>query len=904
MTVERIPVYCSQCVAGPDLIEVEVEDGVAKRIVPNFNFHQEHPAQGRVCVKAYGLIQKMYNPNRIKTPLKRTNPKKGKDEDPGWVEISWDEAIEMVAEKLRAIREKGLVDESNNPRLALTLGQGGVAPGFLGTFPAFMSAWGPLDQSIGAGQGVKCYHSEHLYGEFWHRAFIVVPDTPLCKYVLSFGNNGLASAGVTGVWRHAEAKDRGLYRVQVEPHMSISAAFSDQWLPIKPKTDPAFLFAMIHHILHENDWREVCDVPFLRDRTSSPYLVAPNGYYLRDPQSGQPLVWDEQAGAPVPHDAPGAKHAALAGTFTASGVEQGADEERWEHDGVEVRTAFQMLLDHIAQYSADWAAGVCDIPAEKIRAVAADFLKHAHVGETIEVEGREYPYRPVAIMLGKTVANGWGGYESCWGRTMLAVLVGALEVPGAIIGSGVRLNRPAFDRFLTVKPGPDGFMDGALNPTDKKGWVQSRNRSAFETLVPLLGNGPWAPALGPAHLPWLFMENTPRNWPEQKVPDVWINCRSNPAISHWDTDRVLSVLSKIPFTLCFGYTPDETNWFADVILPEGPDTESTQLIRIGGAQFIEQFWRHSGWAIRQPVTEKPVYDTMDMTEITTRLAQKVGILAEYNEAINNGRGIGISLKKFYPEGALNPERSYSVEEIWDRAARACTLEASRGKEMKDLAWFKKNGAYLVPFPQDHWYLDTVMREKGLRYELPYQERLKRMGNQLGNRLHEIGVDWWEEQLAEYNPLPPWKDFPAIWDSMARDNGKDPADYGMWMLTTRSMQYAWGSTVSLPIIADIAANIETHFGVILNTGWARENGIADGDQIWVESPVNRAKGKAVLKQGIRPDVVLTTQQFGHWITPVAKDLDTPNLNRLATVGINLTDATGSGADLVPVRVYKT
>ncbi|MEE8435588.1 MAG: molybdopterin-dependent oxidoreductase, partial [bacterium] len=217
MTVERIPVYCSQCVAGPDLIEVEVEDGVAKRIVPNFNFHEEHPAQGRVCVKAFGLIQKMYNPNRIKTPLKRTNPKKGKDEDPGWVEISWEEAIEMVAEKLRAIREKGLVDDSNNPRLALTLGQGGVAPGFLGTFPAFMEAWGPLDQSIGAGQGVKCYHSEHLYGEFWHRAFIVVPDTPLCKYVLSFGNNGLASAGVTGVWRHAEAKTGGLYRVQVEP---------------------------------------------------------------------------------------------------------------------------------------------------------------------------------------------------------------------------------------------------------------------------------------------------------------------------------------------------------------------------------------------------------------------------------------------------------------------------------------------------------------------------------------------------------------------------------------------------------------------------------------------------------------------------------------------------------------
>lgn len=76
MTTQKIPVYCFQCVAGPDLIEVEVEDGVATRITPNFKFHDEHPAEGRVCVKAFGLIQKMYNPNRIKRPLKRGNPKK------------------------------------------------------------------------------------------------------------------------------------------------------------------------------------------------------------------------------------------------------------------------------------------------------------------------------------------------------------------------------------------------------------------------------------------------------------------------------------------------------------------------------------------------------------------------------------------------------------------------------------------------------------------------------------------------------------------------------------------------------------------------------------------------------------------------------------------------------------
>ena len=78
----KVPVYCYQCVAGPDLMKVEVEDGVATRIEPNYDIRGAHPGGGRVCVKAYGLIQKTYNPHRIKQPMKRTNPNKGREHDP------------------------------------------------------------------------------------------------------------------------------------------------------------------------------------------------------------------------------------------------------------------------------------------------------------------------------------------------------------------------------------------------------------------------------------------------------------------------------------------------------------------------------------------------------------------------------------------------------------------------------------------------------------------------------------------------------------------------------------------------------------------------------------------------------------------------------------------------------
>ena len=108
--VQRVPTYCYQCVAGPDLLTVKVEDGVATEIEPNFCAAAVHPGGGKVCVKAYGLVQKTYNPHRVLTPMKRSNPKKGRHEDPGFVPISWDEAFELISERLLRIRAAGLTD--------------------------------------------------------------------------------------------------------------------------------------------------------------------------------------------------------------------------------------------------------------------------------------------------------------------------------------------------------------------------------------------------------------------------------------------------------------------------------------------------------------------------------------------------------------------------------------------------------------------------------------------------------------------------------------------------------------------------------------------------------------------------------------------------------------------------
>jgi len=908
-----VPTYCYQCNAGPDLLKVHVVNGVAVGIAPNTDFAQIHPAEAKVCVKAYGLIQKHYNPNRVKSPMKRTNPKKGMDEDPKFVEITWDEALDLIAKKLLEVRKKGLVDENGYPRVCFVEGSDGVGPSYYGTLPVLFGAlgqalggppgiWGPVDFTLGQGGGVKCYHTEHLLGELWHKAFTCAPDTPLCRYVIAFGKNDNASSGVVGVRRHAEARARGYKRVQVEPHLSVTGATCDEWIPIKPETDHAFLYAMLHVVLHEMDWRKVCDIEFLKKMTNSPYLVAPNGYFLRDDVTKKPLIWDPVDNKAKVFDASDIKDFALEGEYIASGITVGPDGETEVIKGGKVKPSFQLLIEHVKDFSPEWASKICDIPAETIRRLTREFIENAMVGAMIKVDGVEMPYRPVAIMLGKTQNNGWGALQCVWAKHVLQALVGALEVPGSDLGTSVLYSGPP------VKTS-DGFFEYPFNPTDKKGWkFPPGRRDGVPSLAPLTG-----PFLGPMHLAWKWLVEPPENWPKPSIPDVLITFKINPVISQFDTPAVIDVLKRIPFHVAFVYTVDECAWFADVLLPEDGDLESLQIFPVGGVKYMEYFWEYFGFAIKQPVAGR-AFNTMNITDIITELADRLGMLAAYNEALNQGAFLGIKLKGTPYE--LDPKEKCTAEDLYDRFCKAVTTFLSQGKAEFGLKWFKQNGGFFVPFPKvgegismgpmylRPWYLYPVMKDRGIRFELPYQERLKRIGEELKRRLHEKGIHWWDRQTEEYQALPKWEDITEYLDEVTiKRFGKNPKDYPFWLLATRSMQYAWGSNKGVPLMHEAASHVLGHTWVQMNRKAAERLGIKDEDEIWIESPYGKMKGRVKLREGIRPDCVLTTQMYGHWATPFAKELGIPNLNQIAPALVELTDETGGSKDHVKVRIYK-
>src|SRR3972149_1197038 len=100
---EWVPTACNLCVYGQCATLVHVVDGVAVKVEGNPNAPHN---MGLLCARGNSAIMDLYDPYRVKVPMKRTNPERGLDVDPRFVEITWEEALDIVTEGLRAIREE------------------------------------------------------------------------------------------------------------------------------------------------------------------------------------------------------------------------------------------------------------------------------------------------------------------------------------------------------------------------------------------------------------------------------------------------------------------------------------------------------------------------------------------------------------------------------------------------------------------------------------------------------------------------------------------------------------------------------------------------------------------------------------------------------------------------------
>ncbi len=120
-----------------------------------------------------------------------------------------------------------------------------------------------------------------------------------------------------------------------------------------------------------------------------------------------------------------------------------------------------------------------------------------------------------------------------------------------------------------------------------------------------------------------------------------------------------------------------------------------------------------------------------------------------------------------------------------------------------------------------------------------------------------------------------------------------------------MQFYRGSNTEIPWLIEMAEQVTGQGRIIMNISAAEQRGIKDGDEVWLESPVGKIKGRVKLIQGIRPDTLQIPGEFGYWATPEIKETGWVGLSALIPINYRWTDPmTGAmQSQVMKARLHK-
>lgn len=229
-TVRSYRSFCGMCVNSCGLV-ARVKDGVVKRLEPMLDFPK---SRGMLCARGQAGIQELYSPDRLKKPLLR----KGKRGEGKWQELSWDEALDIAAHKLKEIGEK-------YTRCGWWFSVGADTQSrFVKRFAEVFGSYNLADHES------LCFQSRNrgfmdTFGE------VPFPDVANCKYLILAGANRFESLITPDSIDLMQAIKNGTRLIVLDPRRTKTAAMAHEWYSIRPGTDMAFVLALMHVITQE-----------------------------------------------------------------------------------------------------------------------------------------------------------------------------------------------------------------------------------------------------------------------------------------------------------------------------------------------------------------------------------------------------------------------------------------------------------------------------------------------------------------------------------------------------------------------------------------------------------------------------------------------------------------------------
>jgi DMSO reductase family type II enzyme molybdopterin subunit len=336
----------------------------------------------RGCQKGCAYSSFMYSEPRLTRPLRR----KGERGSGAWEEVSWDEALTDIADKLiDAITEDG--PESVVMDLGTNIEGMTTFLSCLRLADALDCVMLDMNAEIGDHQpGAAVTYGEMTIGRS-------TDDFFYSDLILIWGGNPIYTH-IPNFHMLTEARYRGAQLVSISPDMNASAIRTDLWIPVRPGTDAALALSLAKVIIDEG-WY---DADLVREQTDLPFLVRlDNGRLLRESDlepdgSGEQLYrWDLARGE---LEAASTESLALRGCVPAL---EGTFEVETLGGLVQVQPVFERLKAKLAAFSPEEASRHCGTPPALIRRLAR-MLAEAKAATNVETTVFGKLYHGSAVM--------------------------------------------------------------------------------------------------------------------------------------------------------------------------------------------------------------------------------------------------------------------------------------------------------------------------------------------------------------------------------------------------------------------------------------------------------------------------------------------------------------------------
>lgn len=563
-TTVRVPGYCALCVSRCGSIAV-VENGRFVALEPD----PSHPTGPALCAKGRAAPELVYHPERLLYPLKRTRPKGAPD--PGWERISWDDALDLTAAKLRHLAEQhgpeSVVFSASSPSTS-------ASDDSMVWIQRLMNAFGSPNLCAAMELCGWGRYQAPVYTFGAPVPGVYMPDLENAGCILFWGYNPNL-ARLSHATATTAALKRGARLIVVDPRRTGPAKKADLWLRVRPGTDGALALG-IANVMLERGWY---DREFIRDWTNAPLLVrADNGRLLRESDlsaegSAQRYVgWDEATACPISYDPDTRTYEgnnaqlALAGEFTIETV-QGR---------IVCRPVFELTAQLCRQYPPERVESITGVGRDQIED-AARIL---------------WDSRPVAYYA-------WSGVEMQTNSTQIARAIAQLYT-----------------------------LTGSFDARGGNVWfaaAPSANVSGLELLPPgqrAKSLGLQDRPLGPSRWQFVTSDELYRGILEQQPYPVTglVGFGSNLLLSHADGQRGRAALAALDFYVHADLFMNPTAELADIVLPVASCFER-EALKIGFEVSAEAQARVQ---LRRKVVE-PRGQARSDTQIVFDLACRLGL---------------------------------------------------------------------------------------------------------------------------------------------------------------------------------------------------------------------------------------------------------------------------------------